>query len=270
MPFYTSRAQRLHYELAGEGAAVLLVHGFTNYGLAWTPQLGALVDAGYRVLLPDLAGHGLSQPAEAVTTVPQLAQDMAALLNHLDLAHAAICGLSLGGMVVQQLAVDWPSRVRAMIVANSRPNANTPELEQAIDDWIAIFEQPDGPRLRLEASWPLLVSERFRQSLAGEAALTAWRLVLQRLPGASLANVARGMRAFDVVAALPTVAAPTLVISGDRDQLFPPPAARRIAELVPGARFELIPGAGHLSNMDSPQAFNALVLDFLSTLPNKD
>ena len=81
MPIFQSDRGRLHYEELGAGRPILLIHGFTNYGLAWAPQLAALVHAGYRVILPDLHGHGASAPATSLCTVADLAADMVALLD---------------------------------------------------------------------------------------------------------------------------------------------------------------------------------------------
>jgi 3-oxoadipate enol-lactonase len=263
MPHYPSRGRPLHYETVGEGRPVLLLHGFTNHAFAWAAQLGPLVHAGHRAILPDLDGHGRSPPADRVTTVAALAEDAVALLDHLWIERAVVCGLSLGGMVAQQLAVAAPERVAGLVVANSRPEADTPELREAVSGWIALLEQPDGPRKRLAATWPILVNAAFRESPTGAAAYEAWAAVLARIPGASLGNVARGMTAFNVVERLAGVRAPTLVVSGEEDRLIPPAASRAIAERIAGAAFHVIPGAGHISNLDSPAAFNGLMLDFL-------
>ena len=266
MPFYVSRGRRLHFETVGDGRPVVLLHGFTNFGMAWAPQLPALAYAGWQMIVPDLDGHGMSPPAETVTTVADLAQDALALLDHLSLARAVLCGLSLGGMIAQQTAVEASGRVDALIVADSRPNADTAELRNAVEGWIGLFEQPDGPRRRLAATWPLLVNESFRESPSGRAALQAWERVLARIPGTSLSNVARGMTRFNVIDRLGAIRVPTLVISGEEDRLIAPAQSRATAELIAGASFHVIPGAGHISNLDSPAAFNDLLLRFLERL----
>lgn len=266
MGFFQSRGQRLHYEIHGDGAPVLLIHGFTNHGLAWAPQLSSLIYSGRRAIVPDLAGHGLSQPATTVTSVANLAGDMIALLDHLGIERAVACGLSLGGMVAQQMAVDHAERVSAIIVADSRPSADTPEQVRMVESWVELFERPDGPRRRLESTWPLLVNEAFRTSASGKATFAAWQMVLSRIPGASLSNVARGMRLFNVEKHLPGLRLPTLVIAGEEDRLIPSAASRLTADLVPGARFAVIPGGGHISSLDSPAEFNQLLLGFLASL----
>ena len=250
------------YEVVGEGPAILLVHGFTNFGLVWAPQATALVHAGYRAVMPDLAGHGLSAAAADVTTVPDLARDMVALLDHLAIDRAVVCGLSLGGMVAQQMAVDHADRITAMLVADSR--AENVGMRPALEGWISDFEGGGGPLARLEKTYPILVNERFRASPAGVAARDLWHTVLSGVSGRSLANIARGMASFDVAAALPRINLPTLVVSGEADQLIPANLSRRTADLVPDAVFETIPDAGHVSSLDSPAPFNRILLRFLA------
>jgi 3-oxoadipate enol-lactonase len=264
MAIFQAGRYRLHYEDVGSGRPIVLIHGFTNYGLSWTPQLAGLVHAGYRVILPDLRGHGASTPATALCTVPDLAGDLIELLDHLNLSSAALCGLSLGGMIGLQLAIDHPDGVAALVVANTRPSFSDPEAIALVDGWTSLFLQPDGPRKRLHATWPMLANEPFRESAAGRAAFEAWTGVTAAVAGSSLAFVARGMNQFDLRKRLGQIRAPVLVISGERDRLFSVEHGREIAQGIAGASFATIPGAGHLSNQDTPDQFNRLLLGFLA------
>ncbi len=264
MAMFTSRRGALHYESLGAGPAVVLLHGFTNYGLAWTPQLPALVPAGYRVILPDLYGHGASQPATAPCTVASLGADIAELLDHLRTGPAILCGLSLGGMVAQQMAIDQPRHVAGIIVANSRAAFSGPETAAMVEGWVALFQQENGPLRRLAATWPALVNDAFRASAAGRAAFDAWSRVLARVSGASLSHVARGMTEFDLRGRLTSIGVPALVISGEQDRLFSPEEAQEIARGIAGSLHEMIPGAGHISSLDSADRFNRLLLEFLA------
>jgi 3-oxoadipate enol-lactonase len=263
MPFYDSDKRRLNFETIGTGKPIVLIHGFTNYGLVWTPQLSSLVHRGYQVILPDLAGHGRSEPATAPTTVRDFARDIGALMDRLQIERATLCGLSLGAMVAQQMAIEQPGRVDGLILANSRATFADARYEGVIAGWIQLFEQPDGPRKRLQSVWPIMLNEAFRASTAGRATLAAWSDVLGAIPGTSLSNVARGMTSFDLRDRLREIRVPTLVIAGEQDKLFPPAETREIADGIPGARFEVITGAGHLSSLDSADAFNALLCAFV-------
>lgn len=263
MPYCERDGRRLHYEMLGQGRPVVLIHGFTNAGWSWMNQIAALVFAGYSVVVPDLYGHGLSDPATAETTVDDLARDVIALLDHLAIERASVCGLSLGGMIAQTLALEQPRRVERLVVANSRASFNDPATADLVAGWVEMFRQPGGPLKRFQATWPVMLNAVYRQSSAGQATYATWCRLAERHSGSSLANVALGMRAFDVAGRLGTIERPTLVIAGEEDKLFPPAIAREVSDAVPGAQFALIPGAAHISSLDSAGAFNELLLDFL-------
>ena len=264
MAIFQSRRGALHYESVGAGRPIMLIHGFTNYGMSWTPQLAVLVHAGYQVILPDLHGHGASQPATVPCTVPDLAADMVELLDHLGAAPTVLCGLSPGGMVAQQMSIDRPHRVAGLIVANSRSSFSSPELAAIVDGWVAVFRQPDGPLRRLRAAWPMLVNDAFRDSSSGRAAFDAWARVLAGVPGSSLSHVAQGMTRFDLRGRLAAIRAPALLIGGEHDRLFAPEQTRAIADEIDGSACAVISGAGHLSCLDSSDQFNRLLVDFLA------
>jgi 3-oxoadipate enol-lactonase len=259
-----SARRHLHYEDVGAGRLILLVHGFTNYGLSWAPQLAALVHSGYRVIIPDLYGHGASSPATALSTVSDLAADMVGLLDHLGAGPVVVCGLSLGAMVSLQMAIDQPNRVASIIVANSRSSFTGPENTAMVDAWIDLLLQEDGPLKRLRATWPTLVNDEFRESAQGRAAFDAWARVLATVQGSSLCHIAKGMTQFDLRGRLAAIRAPALVISGENDRLFSPDHGREISDQIAGSRCSVIPGAGHLSSLDSSDQFNRLLLDFLA------
>jgi 3-oxoadipate enol-lactonase len=264
MGIFQAGQHYLHYEDLGAGRPIVLIHGFTNYGLSWTPQLAALVHAGCRVILPGLRGHGASAPATALCTVTDLGGDLVELLDHLGIRSAALCGLSLGGMIGLQMAVDRPDRVAALVVANSRRSFSDPEATALVDGWTGLLLQQDGPLKRLHATWPMLVNESFRHSAAGHAAFEAWARVTATVEGSSLSFVARGMNQFDLRRRLGKVSAPVLVISGEHDRMFSAEQGKEIAQEIGGSSYAMIPGAGHLSSLDTPDQFNRLLLDFLA------
>lgn len=263
MPFYQSRGMQLHYEVAGSGPAILMIHGFTNHGMVWAQQIADLLHAGYRVVMPDLAGHGLSQVADRKITVDELAQDMVALLDHLAIDRAVVCGLSLGGMVAQYLAADHSARVEALIVANSCIDSTAPDVVAANNAWIEMFEKPNGPLLRMQAVWPQMLNERYRASPTADAFLATWKRINGKIAGSSFANVARGLQEFKSTDRLQNIAVPSLIIAGEFDRLFPPAVCQEVANGIVGAKFAVIAGAGHLSSLDSPREFNELLLGFL-------
>ena len=264
MPHFERDGRRLHYEQLGRGRPVVLIHGFTNAGWSWMNQVAALVFAGYRVIVPDLRGHGLSDPATDVTTVDDLTHDVVGLLDHLAIERASVCGLSLGGMIALTLALEQPQRIDRLVVANSRAAFDDPATADLVAGWVETFRQPGGPLKRFQATWPVMLNAEYRQSSAGRATYATWCRLAERHSGSSLANVALGMRAFGVADRLRTIRQPTLVIAGEADKLFPPAVAREVSDAVAGARFTVIPGAAHISSLDSAEAFNAHLLEFLA------
>ena len=267
MPGYTSRGLRLRYEAVGDGRPVVLLHGLSNHCLAWAPQLDALVADGWRAVLPDLAGHGLSDAVAEPTTTHALAGDVVALLDALGVAAAPVCGLSLGGMVAQQLLVDHPERVSGALVSSTGPLLTFPGAAQMVASWTELWLSEDGPRRRPEATWPTFTSPEYRASPAGRAFSASWRRLLGGVRGESLAAVAAGLLGFDVTDALPAVTVPLLAVAGEDDPLAAPPLVEQVAALVPGARFEVVAGARHLVNLERPDRFNELLLDMLAGLP---
>jgi 3-oxoadipate enol-lactonase len=263
MAMFQIGSRFLKYEDVGSGLPILLIHGFTNYGMSWAPQLAVLVHSGHRLILPDLCGHGASSPARETCSVPDLARDMTNLLDHLGVGSVIVCGLSLGGMVAMQMAVDRPRRISSMIVANSRSWFTGPESLTMVDTWIDLLLQEDGPLKRLRFTWPTLVNDEFRQSAQGRASFSSWAHVLSTVEGLSLCHVARGMTQFDLRRRLGAIQVPTLVISGEDDRLFGLDDGREISGCIVGSRWFIISGAGHLSSLDSPDQFNRALLDFL-------
>ena len=213
----------------------------------------------------DLSGHGASAPTTASCVVADLARDLSDLLDHLATAQVAFCGLSLGGMIGLHMALHQPDLVRALVVANSQSSFVGPEMTAMVEGWIDLLLQQDGPLKRLHATWPALVNDSFRTSPAGRAAFGTWAQVAANVQGLSLSHVARGMNQFDLRGRLSAIQAPTLVIAGELDRLFTPEQGLEISREIPGSRFAMIRGAGHISSLDSPDQFNGLLLDFLAT-----
>jgi 3-oxoadipate enol-lactonase len=266
MAFYESRGLKLHYEVVGAGTPILMIHGFTNHGMVWAGQIADLVHAGYHVIMPDLAGHGMSQPVDRETSVDELTEDMIKLLDHLSIDKTLVCGLSLGGRIAQYLAIDYPERLSGIVVANSCADNAAPGVAAARNSWIEMFEKPNGPLLRMQAVWPQMLNERYRASPTADALLEGWKRINGKIPGSSFANVARGGQHFKSSDRLKDVKLPCLVISGEFDTLFPPLMCKEIADQIPGAKFHVIPGACHLSSLDSPKEFNELLLSFVQSL----
>jgi 3-oxoadipate enol-lactonase len=263
MAFYDARARSNYFIEFGEGRPILLLHGISNSGRAWGPQIPALVAAGYRVIVPDHAGHGASAKLSAPVGVGDLADDVESLLEHLGIETLDLVGLSLGGMVALELALRHPARIGRLVVANSFDNTATPAFQAMAEAWAAIFERPHGPVERLEQSWPSLVSPAFQATPDGFRTYQVWHGIAATVDGASLAHVARGIGAFDVSEQIAWLAMPALFIAGSLDKMSLPEVSRHMAERAPHGQYSVIEGAAHISNVDSTEAFSTRALDFL-------
>ncbi|TFF42591.1 alpha/beta fold hydrolase [Pseudomonas sp. RIT623] len=263
MAYYYVQGRSNYYMEFGQGKPVLLLHGISNSGRAWSPQIPALADAGYRVIVPDHAGHGASANVVRPFGVADIANDVECLLAHLGIDNLDVVGLSLGGMVALELALRHPARVQRLVVANSFDKSATLEFKEMAEGWAKVFEQPHGPVTRLESNWIASVSEAFRSTADGMRTYQTWHGIAATTDGPSLAQVARGITRFDVSARLGELAMPTLYIAGSLDKMSPPELSRGMAEQTPHGELSTIEGAAHISNVDSQGEFTARLLAFL-------
>lgn len=263
MAFYDACGRSNYYIEFGEGRPVLLLHGVSNSGRAWVPQVPALVAAGYRVIVPDHAGHGASARLTAPFGVSHIADDLIVLLEHLGIENLDIVGLSLGGMVALELALRDPAKIGRMIVANSFDKTATEAFAAMAEGWARAFEQPHGATLRLEQNWPSLVSPAFQATPEGMRTYQIWHGIAASADGPSLAQVSRGITDFDVSDRISALSMPVLFVAGSLDHMSPPDIGRRMAKQAPHGAFALIEGAAHISNVDSAELFTERMLAFL-------
>ena len=253
----------LYVKDVGSGEPVLLIHGITNFHRSWSAQIDNLVQQGYRVIAPDLPGHGDSAPLEQKMTVEALATTMVALLDEKGIAAAHLCGVSLGGMVAMTMALRFPDRVKRLVVADTSARFDTDLHQKMLAGWQADFLAENGPLNRLKKTWPLLVNETFRSSPKGDATFKEWAANARSASGSSYAYVCNGLAEYNIENALGNITQPTLVLAGSEDRMLTAAENKVIAEKIPGAIFEIIDGGSHLPNVDSADAFNAALGHFL-------
>lgn len=250
------------YRDAGLGLPVVLVHAFASDQALWNPQFAALAD-DFRLVAPDLRGFGESSRTDGgAVSMDDYGDDVVALLDHRGIERAVVGGISLGGYVALSIAIRHPARVAGLVLANTRATADNPEWasfrEALVADILArgavavvesYGDKPFGPHC------PPEVKQRMRE-------------MFLRQPREGLASGTRGMaQRPDRMASLSSIAAPTLVIGGTHDQYIPSAEGMAMHRAIAGSRFIDIPGAGHLSNVDSPGAFNGALREFLTSIP---
>ena len=243
---------KIYYEVHGtSGPTVLLSHGYSATSAMWTGQIDAL-SASYRLIIWDMRGHGDSDsPADpGAYSETSTTGDMAALLDALGAPTAVIGGLSLGGYMSLAFQVAYPQRVTALMLFDTGPG----------------YRSDTG-----RAGWNRIAQQRAveLESKGLEALSSSSEVRLSRHRSAQgLAHAARGMLAQTdgrVMASLPEIHVPTLVLVGALDQPFLA-ATDYMAGKIPGATRVVIDGAGHASNIDRPREFNAAVTQFLAQL----
>jgi pimeloyl-ACP methyl ester carboxylesterase len=242
----------------GQGEPVLLLHGLGSRGSDWDLQLPGLREH-YRVIVPDLRGHGASPKPPGPYSLSAMAADVVALLARLESGPVHVVGLSMGGMIGFQLTVDQPVLVRSLVVVNSTPDlvprTAGERWQIARRRWLARLMGPArtgrflAPRL-----FPKPEQAAFREMLVTEWATNdkaAYVAALEACLG------------WSVLGDVGSIRCPVLVISGDRDYL-PLDAKRAYTALIPGAELVIITDSGHATPIDQAEQFNELLLSFLA------
>ena len=268
MPHVSTNDIATFYEDTGRGPPVVLIHGHSLNLRMWDAQVAPLVDAGYRVIRYDVRGHDQSEAPANGYTWQNYSLDLRDLLGRLRIDPPAhLVGLSMGGGIALQFAVDHPQRVASLVLVDSTvPGFDySPEYTQAVEELVQAV-RTDGPRAALERVWlthPLLEGiRRFPQRFQFVKSM-----VLAYSARDYLDETEYPQPQWQVTDRLSEIRAPTLVLVGELDL----PDFRLIADILAAnistARQEIIPDAGHLLNLEQPQAFNRALLGFLHGLP---
>jgi 3-oxoadipate enol-lactonase len=253
----------LHYEDCGAGTPLLLIHGFPLSAATWREQTAGLAGQ-FRVIAPDLRGFGRSAVPQGAGTMNLYADDMIALLDHLGLERAAVCGMSMGGYVLLNLLERYPQRVSGACFMVTKAGA---------DD-----EEGRARRLLLAeevlASGAAAAAAAFSKVLfAPETAADRPELVaevLQIMMAAKPAGLAFGLLAMseraDYSGRMDICKVPAVIIGAEEDMAIPPAESRKLAAALPESRLHIIPGAGHMVMMEQPAEVNRILMEFLSRM----
>jgi pimeloyl-ACP methyl ester carboxylesterase len=241
----------------GHGPAVMMLHPFPFDSRVWADNLPALIGAGHRVIAIDYPGFGDSPAPPAELSLVQLAELLDGLRDRLGMSTVALIGLSMGGYVALAYARRFPARLWALVLADTRADADSPAAFQGRADALRAI-QDQGVEAYLQQSLPrLLATDAAPRDLARVLSLAERRAhTLVAALGALRDRPSR-------TAELAEIACPTLVLAGTADRVTPPGEMRAMADAISGARFVEIARAGHLSNLESSTAFNDAVVGFL-------
>ncbi|HAM36436.1 MAG TPA: alpha/beta hydrolase [Elusimicrobia bacterium] len=264
---------RLFYRDEGprDGIPVVLIHGFPFSQAMWEPQIRALAEE-FRVVAYDMRGLGQSGVGDGQYTMELYVDDLSALLDFLVIERAVLCGLSMGGYVALRMAQREADRVRALVLCDTRSQADADEAKLGRAAAIRAIKQGG-----LAGFAEDFVGKVFAPaSLAGAAAArrqsavsTIRSIIAASQPlgvcGALLAMAGRT----DTTGTLAGIRVPALVLVGEHDALTPPAQARALAAAIPGSEMSVIAGAGHLSSLENPEEFNQRLLGFLRRLSGR-
>jgi pimeloyl-ACP methyl ester carboxylesterase len=258
------RGIEMAYEDEGRGTPLVLLHGFPFDRSMWREQARAL-SGTCRVVAPDLRGLGETPPGGGEVTMGEMAEDVAALLDALNVERAVLGGLSMGGYVAFEFYRRFPQRVRALVLADTRPQADTDEARRTREE-TARRALSEGMEPIADSMMPKLLSAATREGKP-EVVERVRAMMLRTEPeGAAAALRAMAVRR-DQTDLLASVDVPTLIVVGVEDTITPPSDAEAMAAKIKGARLVRLEGVAHVSNVELPEEFNRALGDFVAGLP---
>jgi len=255
------------YSDQGTGLPIVFLHAFPLNRTMWVQQEGAL-SSHFRVITVDLRGHGESDAPLWRYTLNQSADDVHSLLDHLGIRQALFVGLSMGGYILFAFYRKYAARVKGLILADTRAQADTEEGKQGRFQ-MAQTAYTKGPSAIADLMIPKLLSPatiQARPEIVQHVRTMIERNQISGIAGDLMAMAERP----DSIPLLNQITCPTRIIVGELDQATPPSDAKLMAEKIPGASLAIIPAAAHLSNLEHPETFNQIVSAFASELGTGD
>jgi len=253
----------LAYRDEGSGKPILFLHAFPLNQTMWDEQVAKFAST-HRVITFDWRGFGKSGMSSTQSSMPVFADDLAELLNLLEIEKATICGLSMGGYAAFAFYREYAERVNALILCDTRAAADNDEAKRGR------YEMAELARTKGASA----IGEQMIPKLLGETTLKIGPTVADRIRSMIEAAQPEGIAQALIGMAqrenstnlLPQISCPTLIVVGDEDKLTPPTEAETLAQSIRASRLEVIKGAGHLSNLEQPASFNQAINKYLNQL----
>lgn len=250
----------------GQGMPVILLHGFPLDHRMWQSQIDAL-SSQFRVITPDFRGMGKSPVPTTTMSLDDYAEDILSQMDALGIEKATLGGFSMGGYVAFALLRLAPERFSALILANTRPEADGQEgRKNRMNMAVSLYDK--GSAAAREAMLPKLVTPATSKDQPQLVDLLQKTMDSMPAEGLVHASIAMAFRE-DSLDLLSTISVPTLVIAGEQDAIAPPDVMKSMADKIASASFHVIPDASHLTPMEKPEAFNELVIAFLKDVSLK-
>ena len=255
----------LAFDDVGPGPVVVLIHGFPLDRSMWSYQRSSLGSI-YRLILPDLRGHGTTVAPDGIYTVDEMADDVLELLDTLQIDEPVVFGgLSMGGYVALSIVAHYPERVKALMLMNTRASADSPEGARVRQELARQVDASGETKDVLATMLPKLFTRNTFEHHAELVSRTLGRMA--RTPARAISGTLRGLAIRpDRTPDLPGIQVPTLVLAGAEDPVISLEESESMARLIPGAKLVIVPDAGHLAPLENHQATDAAILKFLESL----
>lgn len=258
MPFVKISECVHHYVDEGDKTkpAIVFSNSLGSDLRMWDPLVSLLAN-DYRLIRYDTRGHGLTEAPSGPYSAADLAGDIAGLLDARQVRSAVICGLSVGGVIAQQFALDYPARARALILCDTGARIGTVASWQERIDLV----KQKGLAALVDVSMTRWFTEGFRESQADQ--VRGYANMVARTNPEGYIGVCCALRDADLIQSSASIRQPTLVLCGDQDIATPPEMARQLAGIIPNARLSLIPNAAHISVVEQPEFMAVEISNFL-------
>lgn len=260
-----SNGQELYYEIHGEGTPLILIMGIGYDATLWGLHQVPAFSREYQVIVFDNRDVGRSSQASGAYTIADMADDVAGLMDGLGIKRAHVIGISMGGMIAQELALLHPNRLDKLILTGTGAATGRAKFDP-ISTW-SFVKQHDNKGLNFAAQqflW-LFSTDFLRNHQAVDETLTMLTNNPNPVSPEAYARQADAYVQHDALDRVGNITAPTLVVTGERDRLTPPWIGRELADAIPGAKFHLVkgPGSSHVLPLERPEDFNKIALAFL-------
>jgi len=254
-------APRLAADVAGDGDLLIFLHGVGGGRRNWTRQV-ATFGRRFTAVAIDLRGYGESDNYDAPLSFTDFADDVVRVIDHFGQRQAHVCGLSMGGRIALDLVRRYPNRVASLTLADTSAGSNETQDPARVEAFLAARRKP-----LLDGQTPAQLAPVLVETLIGPNATAEQRTELVASLAAlhtdSYLKTLEAVTRFTDFPDFADIDVPVQVITGSEDRVAPPHIARAMAEAIPGARFAEIAGAGHISNVEAPDAFDAILDAFL-------
>ncbi len=248
-----------------EKHAILFLHAFPLSAAMWQPQIEVLGKAGYTVIAPNSFGIDGS-PEQESWTFTDYANELASLLDSLKVERATVVGLSMGGYQAFEFYRLYPGKTISLVLCDTRAEADAPAALSAREEFISAVERKGAGEAagRMIPNYFTNNTYTMRPDLAAQAEA----MITKQSPAVINAAMRAIMTRSDATSLLSAIDCPVLVLNGEEDKLTTKETAESIHARIPGSQLRLLAGAGHISNLEKPEAFNRALLDHLVTLPD--